>query len=62
MSETFGTNPGDPANAAVIGGVGERLDADQVTGFVHRCLAGPTSTPNGCAWSSRTGPGPARCR
>ncbi len=40
MSETFGTNPGDPANAAVIGGVGERLDADQVTGFVHRCLAG----------------------
>jgi nickel-dependent lactate racemase len=40
MSEAYGTEPGDPTRAAVVGGVGDRLDPEQVTAFVHRVLAG----------------------
>ena len=56
-SEAFGTEPGDPARAATLGGPGERLSADQVTEFVTRtlgaadldgkrvCLVVPDGTP-----------------
>jgi nickel-dependent lactate racemase len=37
---SYGTEPGDPARAALIGGVGEHLPADQVRGFVAEVLAG----------------------
>ena len=35
----YGTDPGDPARAATIGGVGERLSADAVSRFVSAALA-----------------------
>ena len=35
----FGTDPGDPARAATIGGVGARLSADAVSRFVSAALA-----------------------
>jgi lactate racemase len=38
-NEAFGTEPGDPARAATLGGPGERLSTDQVTEFVTRTLA-----------------------
>jgi nickel-dependent lactate racemase len=34
----YGTEPGDPARARQIGGVGERLSAEQVTQFVQQAL------------------------
>ncbi len=37
-SEAYGTDPGDPARAATLGGPGERLSTDQVTEFVTRTL------------------------
>ena len=37
-SEAYGTEPGDPARAATLGGPGERLSTDQVTEFVTRTL------------------------
>jgi nickel-dependent lactate racemase len=39
MSESFGTEPGDPTRARLIGGVGEHLDPDRVTEFVRSALA-----------------------
>src|SRR5215216_2674041 len=36
---SYGTNPGDPDRAAVIGGVGEHLTPDQVHSFVREQLA-----------------------
>jgi nickel-dependent lactate racemase len=36
---SYGTNPGNPEHAAVIGGVGEHLPPDQVRTFVHDQLA-----------------------
>ena len=38
--EAYGTDPGDPARAARIGGVGEHLSPEEVTGFVTQSLAG----------------------
>ena len=37
---SFGTDPGDPDRALTIGGVGERLDPAEVSGFVTDALAG----------------------
>lgn len=37
---TYGTDPGDPARAATIGGAGVQLSDDEVTGFVTSALAG----------------------
>ena len=36
---SFGTDPGDPARAAFVGGPGERLTEEQVTDFVTTALA-----------------------
>jgi lactate racemase len=38
-TESFGTEPGDPSRAAIVGGVGERLNPDQVEEFVAQALA-----------------------
>jgi lactate racemase len=37
--DSFGTEPGDPSRALVVGGVGEQLSPDKVTEFVARALA-----------------------
>ena len=37
--QNYGTDPGDPARAAIIGGVGEQLSADAVSRFVSAALA-----------------------
>ena len=37
---SYGTDPGDPARARVVGGAGDRLDHHQVTTFVTDALAG----------------------
>ena len=39
-SISYGTDPGDPSRADIVGGVGERLSDDEVTAFVTRALAG----------------------
>lgn len=39
-SDSYGTNPGDPSQAAVIGGVGMELSDDQIRAFVLDQLAG----------------------
>ena len=38
-SISYGTDPGDPSRADIVGGVGERLSNDEVTAFVTRALA-----------------------
>ena len=38
-SISYGTDPGDPSRADIVGGVGERLSDDEVTAFVTRALA-----------------------
>jgi nickel-dependent lactate racemase len=38
-SSSYGTDPGDPTRADVVGGVGEKLTGDEVTAFVTRALA-----------------------
>ena len=38
-SRSYGTDPGDPTQADVVGGVGEKLTSDEVTAFVTRALA-----------------------
>lgn len=38
-TDAYGTNPGDPAHARRIGGVGQVLREDQVSGFVTEALA-----------------------
>ncbi|GAA1428346.1 lactate racemase domain-containing protein [Microlunatus lacustris] len=38
--QAFGTDPGDPSRAAVVGGPGERLSEQQVTAFVTSAFAG----------------------
>lgn len=40
MNQAYGTEPGDPSRASVIGGVGEQLDPRQVREFLDRALAG----------------------
>jgi lactate racemase len=39
MSEAYGTNPGDPSEARLIGGIGQHLEPDQITAFVQSALA-----------------------
>jgi lactate racemase len=39
-TESYGTDPGDPRRAQLIGGVGERLAPEAVTAFVTEALAG----------------------
>jgi hypothetical protein len=39
-SISYGTDPGDPSRADVVGGVGEKLSNDEVTAFVTGALAG----------------------
>jgi nickel-dependent lactate racemase len=39
-SISYGTDPGDPSRADIVGGVGEKLSDDEVTAFVTRALAG----------------------
>ena len=36
---SFGTDPGDPSRAEVVGGVGQQLSSDEVSAFVARALA-----------------------
>ncbi|MBA8794817.1 nickel-dependent lactate racemase [Friedmanniella endophytica] len=36
----YGTEPGDPARATLVGGAGERLDPEQVSRFVEQAFAG----------------------
>ena len=38
--EAYGTEPGDPTRARLLGGVGAQLSAAQVTAFVEQSLAG----------------------
>jgi hypothetical protein len=52
----YGTDPGDPARALIIGGVGEQLPAAEVNTFVESALAGPIWTASGSAWWSRRYP------
>ncbi len=40
LDESYGTNPGDPAGAQLIGGADQRLDTSQVTDFITQALAG----------------------
>ena len=37
--ESYGTIPGDPGQARLIGGIGEHLETDKVSQFVRECLA-----------------------
>jgi hypothetical protein len=39
VSSSYGTDPGDPSRAEVVGGVGQRLSSDEVSAFVTRALA-----------------------
>ena len=39
-SSSYGTDPGDPAPAQFVGGVGEHLSPDAVTDFVVSALRG----------------------
>src|SRR6186997_195062 len=36
---SFGTDPGDPSRAYVVGGVGQQLSSDEVSAFVTRAFA-----------------------
>jgi lactate racemase len=38
--QNYGTDPGDPARAVILGGVGERLSAEAVSRFVSTSFAG----------------------
>ena len=38
-STSYGTEPGDPSRADIVGGAGEKLPDDEVTAFVTRALA-----------------------
>ena len=38
-STSYGTDPGDPSQADIVGGAGEKLSDDEVTAFVTRALA-----------------------
>jgi len=38
MSEAYGTNPGEPSKARLVGGIGQHLEPDQVTAFVQAAL------------------------
>ena len=35
MSEAYGTNPGNPSKARLVGGIGLHLEPDEVTAFVR---------------------------
>jgi nickel-dependent lactate racemase len=39
VSSSYGTDPGDPSRAEIVGGVGQRLSSDEVSAFVTRALA-----------------------
>ena len=36
---SYGTDPGDPSRADIVGGVGQQLSSDEVSAFVARALA-----------------------
>jgi nickel-dependent lactate racemase len=39
VSSSYGTDPGDPFRADIVGGVGQQLSSDEVSAFVARALA-----------------------
>ena len=61
LSTSYGTDPGDPSRAYVVGGVGQQLSSDEVSAFVARALGRADLDDKRVCWWCRMAPGPARC-